>query len=118
MSTHAHAHMALLITFRFPPVSSVSSTLFSIFNCVEFATSTTTSSFFVASDLSLSCSLAGHKNPDYDNARAVALGLIFVWPIMLPLSFSALLFRCRTALRNQRHDTLTRSLNFLHRECE
>ena len=109
-----HATLALLVVFCALP--SVSSTLFSVFNCREFASSATSSSFFVASDLSLRCSLGGHTDPDYDATRSVALVLLFIWPVGMPIGFLLLLLRCRTVLMSQRSSTLSRSLRFFHRE--
>lgn len=99
-------------------VPSVSTTVFSSFECSIFGTDDVAynrgpdgSLRVLTADLAISC-----DGPDYAHLRHVALGLMALWPLGVPALFAGLLLRSRVAIAHERPDDASRSIAFLHSE--
>lgn len=108
--------VAIIIAFCVLP--TVASGLFATFDCETFVADDASgaSQSFLSTNLAMRCSSGDFKNPVYDEARATATALIFVWPFGMPFLTILALLASRRALLAKRATFWTRALGFLHRE--
>jgi len=99
---------ALWITFLV--VTSVSSRILNTFLCEEFADDDLTGSVkaYLHDDYRLDCASA-----EYVRVKAWAFALISIWPIGVPLLYTALLITCRRSIAHRKPGTLLRATRFL-----
>ena len=113
--------LSLVISFAFVAPSSVA--VLDSFTCVPFATGSMDDAaggrrdlleWFLKADLSVPCN--GKHLPADSQITLLGTVMFFVWPIGLPLLYTALLVRSRTAIRARRPTRLSRACYFLHGE--
>lgn len=106
------------IVIAFCMLPSVSSGLFETFDCERFVANDATNEvhYYLATALTIRCSMDGHTNPTYDTARSTALGLITIWPLGMPLATLLTMIMTRGALLAKRGTFWTRATAFLTRE--
>jgi len=96
-------YLLQLLFLAYPLVSTVA---FDAFSCYRF-----TESEWLKSDVSIQCDSAAHAD-----AKALAWAAIIIYPIGLLVLNGVLLFKARHAVLNRKPTTLSRAIDFLHRE--
>ena len=93
-------------------MSGVSQTVFRAFLCVVYDEESETYSTrsFLRADPAISCD----GGDDHARIKALAYAFILVWPVGVPLLYTALLLPCAERLRSNRSNELTRATHFLH----
>ena len=92
------------------PLSTHRSLAFRAFSCESFDDG----SSYLRADYSVSCK----DEAVYGEVQRLAWAGIILFPVCVPLTYVALLYRARDAIMNSRQTTLTRALAFLHRDLE
>ena len=109
--------VSLLVAFVV--VIQVSHRIFAVFDCVTLETDSLSnpreSRQFVSSDLTLECA---SSSSEYRSVRRLAFVLMALWPVAMPLFFSATLFSQRKKLLSSRGSLVTKAISFLHKEYE
>lgn len=101
----------LVATYVMLPV--VASIVFAAFDCRAFDLGGGEVAHYLASELSVSCSL---DDIEYRRIFTAAICFVVLWPVGAPLCFWVLLRRCRRAVREQRPTRLSHAARFLFRE--
>jgi len=106
-------NLILFISFIF--VVSISEDVFLTWSCETFEVdsmiSPPTERRFLRQDFSIECDTAEHAQ-----AKAVAYGMMVIWPIGVPILYASLLYACRIPLTNQKTTNLGKATSFLHKE--
>jgi hypothetical protein len=99
---------AIFISFCVLP--SVTRSLFLAFKCESFLydDQLRESRRYLSASLNIECYSTDHE-PIYTTAWL----FIVLWPVVLPLLYGALLFRCRSAILEHQPSTLSRAVSFL-----
>ena len=105
--------LVLFVLFCFCP--TVSTGIFSAFDCVQFEIDATTSRGFLRNDLSVECDLS---DPDYVKILPTAYFLVILWPVCVPALFVLVLLPARRRLMEKRNTRLVRATAFIHKEYE
>jgi hypothetical protein len=113
-STQSAVHRGLqctvpwILIVSFVMVPSTSTYIFKTFLCDRIEYEPGEERRYLQNDLTLSC-----DSQQYSVAYTTALLLIAVWPVGVPLLYSALLLASRGALRNGKPSALSRATAFL-----
>ena len=92
------------------PLLTPRSLAFRAFSCESFDDG----SSYLRADYSVSCK----DEAVYGEVQRLAWAGIILFPVCVPLTYAALLYRARDAIMSSRQTTLTRALDFLHRDLE
>ena len=92
------------------PLLTHRSLAFRAFSCESFDDG----SSYLRADYSVSCK----DEAVYGEVKRLAWAGIILFPVCVPLTYAALLYRARDAIMSSRQTTLTRALDFLHRDLE
>ena len=92
-------------------LSHVSSRVFGAFSCDEFEASPGAYVGYLYADYAEACDGAA-----YERTKAVAYGLIVLWPVGVPAAFGVLLWCVRRAVLRQQPTALSAATAFLYRE--
>ena len=111
--TMASMPLVLFLLFCFCP--TVSTGIFSAFDCIEFEVDAATSRGFLRNDLSVECD---PSDPDYAEILPTAYFLVLLWPVCVPALFVLTLLPARRRLMEKRNTRLVRATAFIHKEYE
>jgi len=136
LSISAVKVLPVMLFVLFCMCTSVSSTLFAAWNCIEVELSTSANISdgaetvvlrrFLRNDLSISCDVLDtsrswytlYADPRYAEIVWVAIILVLIWPIGVPCLYLFILVPNRHALLERRSTRVTRATAFLHREYD
>jgi hypothetical protein len=109
--------VSLLICFM--SVITVSDKIFAVFDCVEVEADSlqvvAQTRLFMRSQLDMECD---KSIPDYRRIWAIAMTLLFIWPVGMPILFMLSMLPIRADLLKGHQTPVTQRTAFLHREYE
>ncbi|KAL1515069.1 hypothetical protein AB1Y20_004134 [Prymnesium parvum] len=107
----------LFCAFCLTPITSTA--IFATWTCETYDVNSISSPQvqrrFLRDDPSIVCE---ESDQDYSRVVPLAYGLVAVWPVGMPLLFSAVLLMCRASIRLGQTTRLVRVTAFLHREYD
>ena len=101
------------VFISFCVLPSVTRSLFVAFQCESFGSDDSARPPESRTYLSASLNIECHTSAEHELIYITACIFIVLWPVVMPLLYATLLFRCRHAILKHQPSTLSRAIRFL-----